>query len=108
SNYHMYRQLHRHGGIVPQAQLDHRHDQRHAALSMYADEGVRGKDGRRRSRGPGGATRERQRKIDDEAANGGGTRLEETAAIERWHQGVNRHGRSSSQPAARWIAARIR
>ena len=54
----LLRQQHRHGGVDALAHLDHRHDQRHGALTIDADEGVRGEDGRRRSRGPGGARRE--------------------------------------------------
>jgi len=81
ADFELFGEQHRHGGVDALPHLDHRHHERHHALSIDADERIRRKR-RRRRLGERGALAQRNREVDDQAAGERCARLDETAPIE--------------------------
>ena len=81
TDFELFGEQHRHGGVDALPHFDHRHHERHHALSIDADEGIRRKR-RRRRLGERRALAQRNREVDDQAAGERRARLDETAPIE--------------------------
>ena len=81
TDFELFGEQHRHGGVDALAHLDHRHYERHHALSIDPDKRIRRKQ-RRRRLGERGALAQRNREVDDQAAGERCAHLDEAAPTE--------------------------